>query len=83
MFKLRSVWAGLTAAFILFGTPSAPGANVLPTVGGDAHAYTCALEFMDMLIALDFYLRDLSPDSLQVYLDALRAYYSCAMTSEG
>lgn len=63
MFKLGPVWVGLTAAFILFGTPSAPGANVLPTVGGDAHAYTCTLEFMDMPIALDFYLRDFSPDS--------------------
>lgn len=82
MFKLKPVWVGLTVAFILFGTPSAPGANVLPTVGGDAHAYTCTLEFMDRLIALDFYLRDFSPDSHQVYWMRF-AYYSCAMTSEG
>ena len=37
--KLLTVPVAFASMFLLFGAPSAPGANLVPTAGGAAHAY--------------------------------------------
>ncbi len=43
--KLKRRLAVPVLAFCLFGLPNAPGSALVPTVGGDAHAYApCSME---------------------------------------
>ena len=58
--KLKTAVATLTFvfAFALVGSPSAPAAKVVPTVGGVAHAYApCDTLFWNMMSAANAYLR--------------------------
>ena len=58
--KLKTVVATLTfaLAFALVGSPSAPVAKVVPTVGGVAHAYApCDMLLWNMMRAAQAYAR--------------------------
>ena len=82
-FRLKPVWLAFAVVFPLFGTPSAPGTDAVPTVGGDAHAYTCTQEFMDMQAAWDHYLRNSTNYTYGLYLLAMWEFYSCRITTGG
>ena len=80
---LKPSFVPLIAAFLLFGSPDAPGTKSVPTVGGEAHAYTCSAEFTNMQDAWNHYMHYRTTRAYRYYLAAAMDFYSCAMTSEG
>ena len=59
------------------------GTDALPTVGGDAHAYTCTMEFMNMQAAWDYYVQNRSYYTYGLYLLAVGEFYTCHITTGG
>lgn len=73
--KWKTAVATLTfaIAFALVGSPSAPVAKVVPTVGGVAHAYApCDVLFWNMVLASMAYMRDDSTENYEALRDAYR-----------
>ena len=63
-------------AFALVGTPSAPVAKVVPTVGGVAHAYApCDVFIWNMIIASVAYARSGHANDLAAMLAAYRDWF--------
>ena len=63
-------------AFALVGTPSAPVAKVVPTVGGVAHAYPpCDVLFWNMIIASVAYAPSGHANDLAAMLAAYRDWF--------
>ena len=78
--RTKAVIGALSFALVigLFGTPTALGTSVIPTVGGFAAAYApCSYEHMVMQAAWDDYNQYGGFWALMDYLNAARDYYSC------
>ena len=76
--KLKTVLAtlSLTLAFALVGSPAAPVANLVPTVGGVAYAYApCDSLFWDVVFAAAAYARDRSDQNHEALRRAISEYF--------
>ena len=80
MKRLRTVLAAVTfvIAFGLFGAPNAPVGNLVPTVGGAAHAYApCQDVYLIMHQAIAAYFADPNWRTLAELHDAITKYFHC------
>ena len=76
--QLKKVLAPLvfTTAFALAGSPSAPLATAVPTVGGNAHAYApCAYLLLQMQGATFRWKADPSFRNFDAMVEAVWDYY--------
>ena len=76
--QLKKVLAPLVfvTVFALAGSPSAPLATAVPTVGGDAHAYApCEYLFWQVQEAMIVYVHDPSYVNLGAVVQAARDYF--------
>ena len=76
--KCKTAVATLTfaIAFALVGSPSAPVAKVVPTVGGVAHAYApCDALFWGMIWAAQAHAWNPTFDNLVAMIRAYREWY--------
>ena len=76
--KCKTAVATLTfaIAFALVGSPSAPVAKVVPTVGGVAHAYApCDALFWNMMLASTNYALNPNFSNLLDFIRAYREWY--------
>lgn len=76
--RLSSDALVFAAAVGLFGLPNAPIGSIVPTVGGQAHAYApCSSEYLAMHLAIQAYF---AAPSWQTMLDmqcAIRDFLFC------
>lgn len=80
MKRLKSALAAATfvIAFGLFGAPNAPVGNLVPTVGGEAHAYApCQDLYLIMHQAIAAYFANPNWRTLADLHDAITNFFHC------